>query len=305
MTQRTQSWCFADAEVSILAESNEANVSATITLEQASALEPLRIYGQVSGLPPGLHGFHVHEHADTSDQCRAAGGHFNPHNVSFRIMRCEIAKVWTAPLQVFHGSPASDVRHAGDFGNIEADSDGVATFDIRLLSSGSSLFGEHTLIGRTLVIHADEDDLGVNPDEGSKTVGNAGARLACGIIAQREAMSQWNLTLIIIIVLAVIIALLLLLISALICYCCKKWVLLSGSSQLWVSNDAYFCRKRQISSEKGEEGVPFQNGDMKKKPLYDELSIPFIDASPTPTPKVGRSTERSCQESVLPTLAKY
>ena len=55
----------------------------------------------------------------------------------------------------------------------------------------------------------------------------------------------------------------------------------------------YYFRKGQVSKGKGDDGAPFQNGDMKKKPLeYDELSIPFIDASPAPTPKVGRSTER-------------
>ena len=56
----------------------------------------------------------------------------------------------------------------------------------------------------------------------------------------------------------------------------------------------YAFRKRQVSKGKGDaDGAPFQNGDMKKKPLeYDELSIPFIDASPAPTPKVGRSTDR-------------
>jgi len=51
---------------------------------------------------------------------------------------------------------------------------------------------------------------------------------------------------------------------------------------------------------KGREKVPYDdpNGDfpdrdlIKKSPLYDELSIPFIDASPAPTPKTGRSTER-------------
>ena len=57
--------------------------------------------------------------------------------------------------------------------------------------------------------------------------------------------------------------------------------------------DIVFFRKGQVSKGKGDDGAPFQNGDMKKKPLeYDELSIPFIDASPAPTPKVGRSTER-------------
>ncbi len=63
-------------------ESNESNVSAEITLEQESAEDVLRIRGQIRGLSPGLYGFHVHENSDTSDNCMAAGGHYNPGGVS-------------------------------------------------------------------------------------------------------------------------------------------------------------------------------------------------------------------------------
>ena len=48
--------------------------------------------------------------------------------------------------------------------------------------------------------------------------------------------------------------------------------------------------RQQPRVEDTDKDIP--NGVSKKQPLYDELSIPFIDASPTPTPKVGRSTER-------------
>ena len=37
--------------------------------------------GTLTGLPEGRHGFHVHEFGNTSDNCMAAGSHFNPDNV--------------------------------------------------------------------------------------------------------------------------------------------------------------------------------------------------------------------------------
>ena len=57
-----------------------------------------------------------------------------------------------------------------------------------------------------------------------------------------------------------------------------------------------FRRKSKIREkvpQYDDPGFDYPNGDAcKKSPLYDELSIPFIDASPAPTPKAGRSTER-------------
>ena len=119
-------------------------------------------------------------------------------------------------FQVNHGSRESEIRHVGDFGNIEADENGVAKINM-VIPSGSSLFNEDSLIGKTLVIHADEDDHGLGGDAGSEATGNAGDRLTCGIISEKT-----NLIFIIIIVLAVIIVLLLILITVLVIYCCKN-----------------------------------------------------------------------------------
>lgn len=119
--------------------------------------------GQISGLAPGLHGFHVHQFGDNTDGCTSAGPHYNPDGAE-------------------HGAPDDDKgsRHAGDLGNVEANADGVANFDIK--DSLISLNGERSVVGRTMVIHADVDDLGKGGHELSKTTGNAGARLACGVI---------------------------------------------------------------------------------------------------------------------------
>ena len=65
-------------------------------------------------------------------------------------------------------------------GNVEAGADGVAKFNIS--DSLISLTGDRSVIGRTMVIHADIDDLGKGGHELSKKTGNAGGRLACGVI---------------------------------------------------------------------------------------------------------------------------
>lgn len=109
----------------------------------------------------GLHGFHVHEFGDNTNGCISAGAHFNPHNKE-------------------HGGPKHAIRHVGDLGNVEADSNGCAKVCIE--DHVISLVGEHSIIGRTLVVHAEEDDLGDGGHELSKTTGNAGGRLACGVI---------------------------------------------------------------------------------------------------------------------------
>lgn len=126
----------------------------------------MEVTGEISGLSKGLHGFHVHEFGDNTNGCISAGAHFNPHN-----------KV--------HGGPDHEVRHVGDLGNINAGDDGVAKIDIR--DSIISLQGEHNVIGRTVVVHADPDDLGQGGHDLSKTTGNAGGRLACGVIGIAKA----------------------------------------------------------------------------------------------------------------------
>ena len=79
-----------------------------------------------------------------------------------------------------HGGPTSTERHVGDLGNIEAGSDGkVVTV---LSDSLASLFGENTIIGKAIVIHSGEDDLGLGGNVGSLTTGNAGSRVGCCLI---------------------------------------------------------------------------------------------------------------------------
>jgi len=127
---------------------------------------PVTLKGEVTGLVPGEHGFHVHEFGDNTNGCVSAGAHFNPFGKT-------------------HGGPADVERHVGDLGNVTAGADGVAKFEIT--DKVINLMGPNSIIGRTMVIHEGVDDLGRGGHEQSKTTGNAGGRLACGVIGITKA----------------------------------------------------------------------------------------------------------------------
>eukprot|EP00092_Neocalanus_flemingeri_P033774 GFUD01036721.1.p1 GENE.GFUD01036721.1~~GFUD01036721.1.p1 ORF type:complete len:200 (+),score=40.96 GFUD01036721.1:32-631(+) len=148
-----------------LVPGGESGVRGTLTLIQGPG--HVRILGKISGLKPGPHGFHVHMNGDTGDNCKAAGGHFNPDMTE-------------------HSAPTSAARHAGDLGNIITPPNyhvtGIQIVD-EVITLGDG--GERDVANRAIVVHAGEDDLGLgvgDKAEGSKKTGNAGARVACGII---------------------------------------------------------------------------------------------------------------------------
>ena len=145
--------------------STGGDVRGVVNFEQADESGPCTISWRVTGLIPGEHGFHVHEKADFSDGCKSAGPHYNPHGKT-------------------HGAPCDEVRHVGDLGNIVAGADGVAEGSIE--DHLIKLSGEFTVIGRSMMVHADVDDLGKGGHELSSTTGNAGARIACGEIVASE-----------------------------------------------------------------------------------------------------------------------
>jgi len=137
-------------------------VKGTILLMQGPGT-PTLIKGTISGLTPGKHGFHIHEFGDMSDGCKSMGAHYNPDGVD-------------------HGDLAEG--HVGDLENVVANESGVAKFSIT--AKRVDLLGDRSVIGRGLVIHEDEDDLGKGGDAESLKTGNAGERLACGVIVVRE-----------------------------------------------------------------------------------------------------------------------
>ncbi|XP_052192131.1 superoxide dismutase [Cu-Zn] 2-like isoform X2 [Diospyros lotus] len=100
---------------------------------------PTTVTGNISGLKPGLHGFHVHALGDTTNGCMSTGPHFNPYDKE-------------------HGAPEDENRHAGDLGNVAAGADGTA--GVAVIDKQIPLAGPNSIIGRAVVVHVDPDDLG-------------------------------------------------------------------------------------------------------------------------------------------------
>uniref|UniRef100_A0A172C4K2 Superoxide dismutase [Cu-Zn] n=1 Tax=Eurya emarginata TaxID=86844 RepID=A0A172C4K2_9ERIC len=137
-----------------------SNVEGVVTLSQEDD-GPTTVCVRITGLTPGPHGFHLHEFGDTTNGCMSTGAHFNPNKLT-------------------HGAPEDEIRHAGDLGNIVANADGVA--EATIVDKQIPLSGPNAVIGRALVVHELEDDLGKGGHELSLTTGNAGGRLACGVV---------------------------------------------------------------------------------------------------------------------------
>lgn len=131
---------------------NSAHGIVTFTATDKGVL----VVADVEGLTEGKHGFHVHQYGDmTSADGTSAGGHFNPDGMN-------------------HGSPMGEMRHVGDLGNLVANSEGKA--HLEWTDKDIKLNGAHSIVGRSIVVHAGEDDLISQP------TGNAGARVAYGVI---------------------------------------------------------------------------------------------------------------------------
>lgn len=117
------------------------------------------VRAELTGLEPGPHGFHVHEHGSCADAAEAAGGHFAPEGEP-------------------HGPPTAEKRHVGDLGNLEADATGRVVYE--RLDAELVLDGPKSIVGRAIVVHAAADDLSTQPSGGS------GGRIACGVIERAQ-----------------------------------------------------------------------------------------------------------------------
>lgn len=121
------------------------------------------IEGTFSKLPPGKHGFHIHKAGDLRGEgCKLACDH------------------WHKGGQTIHGGPptSKEARHTGDLGNIEMKG---PTLDVEYFLRKVTV---DELFGRSLIVHADEDDYGKGDHEDSKTTGHSGARIACAVIGR-------------------------------------------------------------------------------------------------------------------------
>ncbi|MCC7474312.1 MAG: superoxide dismutase family protein [Pirellulales bacterium] len=141
--------------VAVVIPLGESKVKGKVTFTQVKG--GVEIVAELTGLSPGDHGFHVHEFGDCSmADGKCAGGHFNPTG---------------AP----HAGPDSDQRHVGDLGNVTADAEGKALY--KRVDKLITLSGPHSIIGRSVIVHAKLDDLTTQ-----QPPGNAGDRIACGVI---------------------------------------------------------------------------------------------------------------------------
>ncbi len=141
-----------------LASASGSLVSGRVTLMPMN--DGVHLQGEIGGLAPGsIHAIHIHENGDCSAaDASSAGGHFNPSGEA-------------------HGKVGTPTHHGGDMNNIVANAEGVASVDVH--ASGPVLGGgaANDAVGRAVVVHADPDDYTSQPS------GNAGARVACGVIS--------------------------------------------------------------------------------------------------------------------------
>ena len=139
--------------VAVLSPAPNGKVKGQVTFQEET--EGVRVTANVEGLTPGKHGFHIHEKGDCSAaDFTSAGGHFNPTNSK-------------------HGSPTDPEHHAGDFGNLEANEQGVARFE--RVFTWLTFKGTNSILGKGVIVHEKTDDF-------SQPTGNAGGRIACGVI---------------------------------------------------------------------------------------------------------------------------
>jgi Cu-Zn family superoxide dismutase len=146
--------------VAVLQPAKDGKVGGVLTFVKA-ATGGIKVTGRITGLSAGTHGFHIHEFGDCSAaDFTSAGGHFNPTGQP-------------------HAGPPTASRHIGDMGNIEAGSDNAATVDYT--DAHLHFEGPTGILGRGVIVHASPDDFKTQP------TGNAGGRLACGVIGVAKA----------------------------------------------------------------------------------------------------------------------
>jgi superoxide dismutase, Cu-Zn family len=136
-------------------QGHTASGNLTLTAEADS----VRLTGSLQGLPPnGEFGFHIHENGDCSaPDASSAGEHFNPGNAQ-------------------HGNPRGELHHAGDMLNTKSDAQGSAQVDAVANRVSLDAGQPNSVRGKAIVLHENADDYASQP------AGNAGARIACGVI---------------------------------------------------------------------------------------------------------------------------
>jgi Cu-Zn family superoxide dismutase len=146
-----------DMASAALAPSSGSQVSGKLMLMPMG--DGVHVSGDIGGLAPNsTHGFHIHEKGDCSAaDGSSAGGHFNPSGDT-------------------HGRASAPHHHLGDNDNLVADANGVAHVNAHFAGAMLGGGGADDIVGKAVVVHANGDDYTSQPS------GNAGARIACGVI---------------------------------------------------------------------------------------------------------------------------
>lgn len=136
--------------------------------ESMETFKSVLINIQITGLKPNsVHGLHVHTSGDLRKGCDSLCSHYNPFNG-------------------IHGDInfPKELRHLGDLGNVQADRNGMV--NLQLEDNLIRLRGKHSILGRSVVLHRDPDDLGLGGTTESLKTGTSGPRIACGVIGYSE-----------------------------------------------------------------------------------------------------------------------
>lgn len=131
------------------------NVRGKIVFTQVNG--GVKVFVDLTGVPPGKHGFHIHEYGVCKDDFDSAGEHFDPFDAK-------------------HGGPNDSERHVGDLGNLKADKKGRVNFSF--VDGHLSFEGTSSILYKSVVIHEKPDDFKSQP------TGNSGDRIACGVIKE-------------------------------------------------------------------------------------------------------------------------
>lgn len=156
------------------------DIKGVVKFTQKDKNSDVVVYANIKGLPDGFHGFHVHEKSiedfsgDVMECCDKLGGHFN------------VGPKWS--LENKNGTKHGIRGHNGDLCNNLYSKNGLS--EIVFKDDLISLYEDdpRCIIGRSIVIHEDKDDMGLPDYEDEKKeigkliTGNAGKRIACGNI---------------------------------------------------------------------------------------------------------------------------
>ena len=140
---------------------NDSKISGWIHFHKQER-KKVTVKAEIKGLKPKQkYGFHVHKYGDCRENGKNAGAHLGSYRKNKK-----------------HGSADSEERHMGDLGNLVAGEDGTAIYK-KTVNMCMRKLG-----GRSVIIHAQEDDLKSQPS------GNAGSYIGCGIIGYVQSLND-------------------------------------------------------------------------------------------------------------------